>query len=496
MLPQSPPSVCPRTVILLILVSLVVLVPCFWHQHIEAGDLGSHVYNAWLAQLIQQGKAPGLYIVRQWSNVLFDLMLLHLGDLFGLAAAEKIAVSLCVLIFFWGVFLLMKTVSGRPPWFLTPAMAMLAYGYIFHMGFMNYYLSLGLACIGIALLWPARRNGLMAAAFLVPLIYLAHPLGLMLLLGVSAYHLVWGAIGKYWKLLLFAISIVSCFLVHWLVARYHRYLIEWREVPWWRMTGADQLHVFGDRYSYIVLAVSAVAFVATAIELFQARRVSNFWPSSQLVFELYLLSFCGTALLPENLQTDPTKGWIGQLASRLTLVTAILGLCWLASLRPRIWHLLAYSAVAAVFFGFLYQDTGFYSRMEANTERVTHALPFGTRALASMFTAGKDRTIYLHIADRACIGHCFLLSNYEPSTGQFRIRAQQGSPLATASVDDSEDMQSGEYEVQEEDLPLKQIYQCDWRDLTRVCIRDLAEEEQNGRLGYHPIRNRFFTQFP
>jgi hypothetical protein len=68
--------------------------------------------------------------------------------------------------------------------------------------------------------------------------------------------------------------------------------------------------------------------------------------------------------------------------------------------------------------------------------------------------------------------------------------------VATASVDDSEDMQSGEYDVQEEDLPLKQIYQCDWRDLTRVCIRDLAEDEKNGRLGYHPVHNPFFTQFP
>jgi len=26
-----------------------LLVPCFWHQRIEAGDLASHVYNAWLA---------------------------------------------------------------------------------------------------------------------------------------------------------------------------------------------------------------------------------------------------------------------------------------------------------------------------------------------------------------------------------------------------------------------------------------------------------------
>jgi len=59
----------------IILASAAVLVPCFWHQHIQATDLGSHLYNAWLAQLIRRGAAPGLKLVSQHSNVLFDLML-------------------------------------------------------------------------------------------------------------------------------------------------------------------------------------------------------------------------------------------------------------------------------------------------------------------------------------------------------------------------------------------------------------------------------------
>jgi hypothetical protein len=32
---------------LFLLVSAIVLIPCFWHRHIEAGDLGSHTYIAW-----------------------------------------------------------------------------------------------------------------------------------------------------------------------------------------------------------------------------------------------------------------------------------------------------------------------------------------------------------------------------------------------------------------------------------------------------------------
>src|ERR1700749_2695856 len=79
---------------LIVAISIAMIVPCFWHRRIEAGDLGSHVYNAWLAQLIEKGQAPGLYIVRQWNNVLFDWLLLHTANIAGFAAAEKIIVSL------------------------------------------------------------------------------------------------------------------------------------------------------------------------------------------------------------------------------------------------------------------------------------------------------------------------------------------------------------------------------------------------------------------
>jgi hypothetical protein len=88
--------------------------------------------------------------------------------------------------------------------------------------------------------------------------------------------------------------------------------------------------------------------------------------------------------------------------------------------------------------------------------------------------------------DRACISRCFSYANYEPSSGQFRIRVKQGSPVVTASVEDSEEMQGGTYEVREEDLPLKLVYQCDPNDLTKLCLRDLAEGETAGQFSVLP----------
>jgi len=492
----SPPSTYWHLVLCLVL-SLLILIPCFWHQHIEAGDLGSHVYNAWLAELIQQGKAPGLYTVWQWDNVLFDFLLLYSAKAFGLLAAERIATSCCVLTFFWGVFSFMRAVSGRPPWFLAPLIAMLTYGYMFHMGFMNYYLSIGMACIGLALVWPARRNGLVAAAILAPFILFAHPLGFVWFLGTAAYRFVWLRLQRRAKLALPVTGILIIIAVREFVAHHHGYEVEWRDKHFWVLNGADQLHVFGPRYLWFTAAVLFFLILSTIVALLdRAWRLNSGEERRRIMFELYVLCFAATTFLPENLHTDPTGGWIGALVTRLTLVSAIIGMCWLAALPLRTWHLIYSSACAALFFTFLYQDTGLLNRMEDSTRRLTERLPFGTRTLSTIFAPNDYRTIYLHIPDRACIGHCFLVSNYEPSTRQFRIRVQQGSPVVTASVDDSEDMQSGTYDVEDEDLPLKQIYQCQASDLTRICIRDLAADEKNGRLGYHPVTNPFFSQNP
>src|ERR1700689_3305163 len=63
-------------------ISALVLVPCFWHRRIARGDLASHMYNAWVAQLIERGLVTGLLIERRWNDVLFDLLVSGLGRAF------------------------------------------------------------------------------------------------------------------------------------------------------------------------------------------------------------------------------------------------------------------------------------------------------------------------------------------------------------------------------------------------------------------------------
>ena len=123
---------------------------------------------------------------------------------------------------------------------------------------------------------------------------------------------------------------------------------------------------------------------------------------------------------------------------------------------------IGFGACSIVFFAFLYQDTLVLDRMETAAERLVSRLPFGTRVIETIWSPDDSRVSFIgHLGDRACIGHCFSYANYEPASGQFRIRVRPGSPLVSASDDDTEDMQSGEYQVQAEDLPGMQLFQCD-----------------------------------
>jgi len=471
----------------ILLLSMAITVPCFWHRRIEAGDLGSHVYNAWLAQLIEKGQAQGLYLARQWNNVLFDWLMLHAANLFGFAAAEKIVVSLCVLIFFWGVFALLAAVSERPPWFLAPCVAMLAYGYSFNMGFLNYCLSIGMAAFSLALLWRGRGLPLLVGLCILPCVLLAHPIGFLWVVGTALYVTLWRKLPNWWNLTIPCGAIGLLLATHWYLAHRVSFPVDWVDAPFYQLNGADQLALYGGRYVWLAWIAALFGIVSFLVQVCASRDDKNFRRILILPLQLYLIAFCATALLPEDLRPSLTGGWIGLLVVRLTTISAVFGLCVLACLSPKRWQLAGFGAIAAVYFVFLFQDTNALNRMESNAEKLLAGLPYGARVIPTIGAPEDSRVQFIgHLVDRACIGRCFTYSNYEPSSGQFRVRAGQGSPLATDSADDASGMEGGSYEVRDADLPLVQIYQCDAADPTRLCLHQLAAGETTGQAGLHP----------
>src|SRR5712692_7011714 len=354
----------------ILLLSVALLIPCFWHRRIEAGDLASHVYNAWLAQLIEKGQAPGLYIANQWNNVLFDVALLRVANFVGFAAAQKIVVSICVLVFFWGVFAFIRTITERRPWFLTPCIAMLAYGYSFSMGFMNYYLSLGLACLGLAILWRGKRIDWTGGVAVAALTLLAHPIGFLWLVGTLAYVKVREKMPGWWKLALPLAAASGFAAIYWYTSRRPLLFADWDRGPFYLYNGVDQLGLYGKRYFFFAGAAFLLGLISVAADVYERRRDGSSWKPFEVPFELYAVAFCATALLPENLRPPLYGGWIVLLRSRLTSISAIFGLCLLGFLKPRKWHFAGFGVCAVVFFAFLYQDTGWLNRLEANAEKL------------------------------------------------------------------------------------------------------------------------------
>ena len=150
---EAPNAGFPRRFAPYAIVSLLIAIPCVWQPHIQAGDLSSHLYNSWLANLVSASQLPGLYLAPQFTNVLFDYLLSFLMKSGSVLVAERVAVLLAVQVFFWGCFRLASVVAGRPAWTAAPLLAIAAYGAVFRMGFFNFYLAVGISACAIALVW-------------------------------------------------------------------------------------------------------------------------------------------------------------------------------------------------------------------------------------------------------------------------------------------------------------------------------------------------------
>ena len=268
---QAPSELSPsRERALFAVSSLLLLVPCFWQSRLQISDLESHIYNAWLAQLIESGQAPGLAIVPQKTNVLFDWILSALFRLVGAGPAQKISVALCVLIFVWGAFAFISRVSGRRPWHLMPLLGVLAYGWTLHMGFLNFYLSLGLCLWAMALAWNWTFRGLLLAAPLVPIAGVAHSLPLFWAVAIMAYAWLWSRMPatRRWYLPVGALAAI----VLGVAALRNTLPTLWMNQQMMNILGVDQAMVFGRQYGLVLLGLSA-AVRGAALQIDPADRV-------------------------------------------------------------------------------------------------------------------------------------------------------------------------------------------------------------------------------
>ena len=435
------------------LISLLVLVPCFWQAHIQAVDLPSHLYNAWLSILIGQGKAPGLVIATQRTNVLFDWILAALVRAVGLWGAEHIAVPLGVLVFFWGAFAMIGAISRRRPWVLLPVIAVLAYGWTFQMGFMNFYLSLGLCFCAFALLWKGRWKFSLCALPLVALAYAAHALPVAWLAGVVAYTGLARRIGpRVRPILTFAAVALLAILRQFLMTHFPT---RWEAAQIVSMTGAGQISLFASKYYALELILLAI-WVSLFLRLVKLR--SGVRLLFGIPFQLCVIVGAAVLFLPGAILLPGYNHALRYISERMSLIVGVMGCALLGPVSPGKREKIAMAVLTALFFAFLFVDTRSLSFVESLMEQSVAQIPPGSRVISALCDQRGDVNLVGHTLDRVCIRHCFSYANYEPSTAQFRVRAAGPNPIVVAADRDSNELQQGTYVVKPPDVPLYQIY--------------------------------------
>lgn len=465
-----------------VIISALLLLPCFWHSWLVAGDFGSHLYNAWLEQLIERRQAPGLWIAPQWNNVLFDCLLRGLGRVMSLEVAGRIAVSGASLLFFWGAFSFVAVVTRRLPWVISPLLAAISYGWTFQEGLLNYYLSLGLAFWGLAFFWKRKGWQRLVLLLFSPMILFAHPIGFAWFIGGALYISAVEIVPWRFHVLLVLICVGTLFVAHRFL--WHHYRVEAPAHSAMFYNGLDQL-IFTNRYLIPVGVLVLFAAFALGRGLWNRGHDSNASRAYLIPLQLYVIVEAGVLLLPDAVYWPQFAAPTSLLTERFTLISAVLICCLLGAIQPHKWHAAALSIISLTYFSFLYLDTATLNQMEEKAWRLVHTAAPGDRILATIVSPLKYRFSTKHIVDQACLGYCFSYGNYEAPSTQFRIRATPGNRYVMSDIRAAAAMEAGEYVVERQDLPAWQIYQCGptWRDL---CIHELRAGERNDRLGIHP----------
>lgn len=472
-----------------IVISALLLLPCVWLRQIESFDLCSHIYNAWLARLITEQHVPGLYMVPQSTNIVFDSLLTQLLRLCGPVLAQRIAVSMAVLLFFWSSFTLITALSGRPPWFLVPFVAVLSYGRVFHYGFFNFYISLAFAFLALASFWRRQPWSLPLFVLTIVLSWTAHPFPAIWALATSAYIYAARDSTHKVRIALLCGSALGILLLGLYErfgfprsAGHHDLGRTLMGIP-----GLDQVLAFDHPFSILSYRFVELGMLLVLALLFMQVLAKNQKLAFEIPVHLYVLTCFAAVALPSSNFYLP---WVfrtplGFISERFSLAAAMLACVVAAAAKPTRWQWGLTLAPAIIFFLVVYRDERTLVQLEEKVDQLVTPLPPRQRVAAMLHFPGAVDGFTENLVDRACVGRCYSYGNYEASSSQFRIRAVRDNPFVLARAEDSNRLAQGSYLVQSRDLPLYQIYPCGLR-ITDLCIRALNAGERNGGAAVQP----------
>ncbi len=477
-LPSPVPSASPvsvqrrvawRTPAAYLLTAVLISVPCFWQPHIQAGDLSSHLYNAWLVNQVEAGQLNGLYVVPQFTNVLFDRLLSFLLLKSGSAiVTERIAVLVAIQIFFWSCFTLASTLARRRAWSIVPFLALLTYGAIFRLGFFNFYISVGLSTLASALVWRSRLRRGLPAIPLLALAFTAHVLPVVWAVSVIGYVMIGRRLRaplRPWLCVagLAGLGAIALFLAKFIAA-------SWPPgVFIGSLFGVDQVLPFGMKYEFVAAGVLALWL------LLLIRGLGRRSPFRDSAFQLWVLSAAACVLMPMSISLPFYSAGMTYIPIRLSLLSAVMLCSVIARLRFNWFEKLISIVLLTLYFSFAFVDERALNSVEREIGAAIATLPPGSRVLATL----KDSHLLVpaleHMVDRECIGRCFDFGNYEPATTQFRLRATPANTFVMSDIDDVSQLERNTYSWNRQDIKLMRLISCG--DSRRVCVTEVKQGE-------------------
>jgi hypothetical protein len=455
-------------------VTLLLIVPCLWQPHIQAGDLSSHLYNAWLASEIQRARIDGFEMVPVWTNVLTDWVMTAAVPVVGAVWSARLVTVPAVLIFFWGAFFLLNEVSGRRPWRFCPVLALFTYGLVFHLGFLNFHLSTGLSLWILGLLMKPTALRVAAVIPLVMLALLSHALPVIWVAAVFAYVRIYAVTSSRWRVAIFALGVAGIAAARALLGRFpHRW--SWEQVVSFNglasLTAVEQVWLFDIKYLLIAAGLASALFILLADRLRRPGVISD--PR----FHVWILHVLGVMVLPTAVQFPQYDHPLAYIPQRLSLFTGLAFCLAVCGIKPAREVVVSSSVTAVAFFAFLFVDYRAFNTMEAEVTRVVRTAPERSRVVAAVLDRRVRLNAMANVADRACIGHCFSYANYEAPSRAFRVRLRQGNQVNVPSVAVSQAIGRGEHVVTTDEDPIYAVCECDSANAT-LCLRTLHAGER------------------
>ncbi len=449
----SPLPPVPIRAALVTAVALVVTLPPLLVPVFPAGDLHSHVFNAWLARGIAAGRLPGLSLAPSWTNAGIDRALEALLCVAPPRVAEAVVLISLGHLLVWSAFAFCRALSGRACWEWLPALTMLGLGWSFHMGFTNWSASAGLSLVAGARAltdgrwrWPLALGTLAIAIPFNPL----PPawIAVAVALAVCARR-GW----RPWTVLGCAVAAAGgggALLVANGRARYDL-------AQWTSLTGADQAWVFDQKYALFMLALLLAWGLA-----FLALPTSERWSPRPALVVASFASACAL-VVPDAVVFPGYRVAFSFLVVRSSLFAGIAWTAAVACAPPSRTRACAISLVAAAWLATLAVDWRGTSAVVSRMAALAASLPAGARVVSTLTTPPERASRvqpFTHAADFACTGQCFAWGNYEPSSGAFRVRTERENDFVVSRRSDFWAIEQGGYLVPTHPAPLWKLHPC------------------------------------